>query len=246
MSEYRDKILNTAKSYYNQGLSIIPVIMNEKKAAIKWESAIDGQIPWTTLEPFWTNGKGCGIAIITGSVNKLSVIDADTEEAAEEFRKVSPGTYAVKTPKGYHFYFKYNKQILQGVGIRPGLDVRNDRGYVVAPPTVIGGRHYEQCSDYGADPVELSEEALEYLFKVPTKSLETATDFIGQSKLDFTENGGARNASLFSVLSDLASVGRYRDSLILVAQQLWVGTPDSGELQTLVDSALKTQKGSSN
>ena len=54
-----------------------------------------------------------------------------------------PKTYTVKTPKGWHYYYKYNNLFKTGAGFLEKVDVRNDAGYVVAPPSRIEEKTYE-------------------------------------------------------------------------------------------------------
>ena len=46
--------------------------------------------------------------------------------------------YTIKTRKGYHIYFIYDPEIIQGTDCfssYPHTDVRNDGGNVLSPPT---------------------------------------------------------------------------------------------------------------
>lgn len=87
------------------------------------------------------------IGIRTGTVSRLVVIDVDGYEGEASLAKLEavhgalPATYEVKTGRGRQLYFT----LPDGVVIRnsagrlgPGLDVRGEDGYVVAPPS----RHY--------------------------------------------------------------------------------------------------------
>lgn len=68
----------------------------------------------------------------------LVIVDCDSREAYDAW----PGdknTYTVKTPRGYHLYFKatgVSATLGPRVGVMPGVDIRAGSGsYVVAPPT---------------------------------------------------------------------------------------------------------------
>lgn len=83
---------------------------------------------------------GAGIGIKTGARPKGSgviVVDLDSEAAAEAFEELggSDDTYEVTTPRGWHLYFE-----APGFPVRnsvselgPGIDIRGDGGFVVAP-----------------------------------------------------------------------------------------------------------------
>ena len=84
-----------------------------------------------------------GIAIVTGKISGITVVDVDTEEADREFQEACGDTLletpTVKTPNGgKHYYFKYDPQLKTKAGYRPNIDIRNDGGYVIAPPTMNG------------------------------------------------------------------------------------------------------------
>jgi hypothetical protein len=52
-------------------------------------------------------------------------------------------TPIVKSPNGTHYYFTYQKSIPNKADLFKGCDVRNDGGYIVAPPSKNGtGRPY--------------------------------------------------------------------------------------------------------
>ena len=55
----------------------------------------------------------------------------------------------VNTPNGRHFYLKYDNRFSTGTGFLNKIDVRNDGGYVVAPPSTVDGVPY--VLDNGSD-----------------------------------------------------------------------------------------------
>lgn len=89
---------------------------------------------------------GCNWAVITGQVSGVVVLDVDGPEGAEAVKgKHLPLTWAVRTGKGIHYYFKHpGFPVQNGVRVLPGVDVRGDGGYVVAPGSGhASGRRYE-------------------------------------------------------------------------------------------------------
>jgi hypothetical protein len=80
-----------------------------------------------------------GYAIITGEISGVSVLDFDTMDAYRDFL-AEFGTECVRkniisTKKGKHLYFKYDKDLKQTQNPTAGVDVRNDGGIIIAPPT---------------------------------------------------------------------------------------------------------------
>lgn len=80
------------------------------------------------------NGNGFGVR--TGEVSGISVIDFDTETSYKEFtEKFGDTFYTIKTRKGYHIYFKYDKDFKQTQNKETQIDCRNDGGIILSPPT---------------------------------------------------------------------------------------------------------------
>lgn len=134
--------LTAALSYLNHGWSVIPIIPGEKRPLI--ESWIEFQKRQPTIEEatnWFQKWPDANIAIIVGRISGLVVIDIDDPiEGEQSFRKYFGGvvTLTVKTPHGIHYYFKHpgDKVISNSIRAAPGLDVKADGGYVLAPPSV--------------------------------------------------------------------------------------------------------------
>ena len=90
------------------------------------------------------------VGIATGEESGITVIDVDGPHAPALLKQVGkpPKTWTVKTPNGYHLYLTYDKRIKQTARLmeagdecdcvkKCGIDIRNDRGYVAAPPSVV-------------------------------------------------------------------------------------------------------------
>jgi hypothetical protein len=80
-----------------------------------------------------------GFAIITGEISGISVLDFDVMDTYKDFL-AEFGTECVRkniitTKKGKHLYFKYDPDLKQTQNKDAGVDVRNDGGIIIAPPT---------------------------------------------------------------------------------------------------------------
>ena len=74
-----------------------------------------------------------------------TVVDLDSKEAIDFVKqKGFPATPVVKTARGLHLYYRYpgdgTVKNLQKRDEFPGIDVRADGGYVVAPPSIHKSR----------------------------------------------------------------------------------------------------------
>ena len=105
------------------------------------------------IERWWRADCNANVAVRTGAASRLVVLDVDGDDGTEALRALEraheplPRTASVITPRGgSHFYFGH-----PGVEVRnsasqlgPGLDVRADGGYVLAPPSIgPNERRYE-------------------------------------------------------------------------------------------------------
>lgn len=74
-----------------------------------------------------------GLAIITGKVSNIIILDFDTQEATDVFcsklKKPLENVcnYIIKTHRGYHLFYKYDADIKQSTSkVIPGLDILTD------------------------------------------------------------------------------------------------------------------------
>lgn len=106
-------------------------------------------------------------AIATGAVSGFFVLDEDVHKGGAEslvsleskYEKL-PSTWISHTGGGgRHFFFKHpGYQVKNRVGFKPGLDIRGDGGYVIAPPGVHkSGQKYKWGKLLRPDNSELAE-----------------------------------------------------------------------------------------
>jgi len=127
---------------------------------------IDQWKPFQTASPSESEVKGwfsecpkINIAIVTGREKNRFVLDVDGADGLESLKGLLlPDTWTVRTKRGFHYYFKWDQRLdnhtTTASGIRPGIDVRGDGGYVIAPPSeIFGGGKYEWLE--GRSPYDL-------------------------------------------------------------------------------------------
>jgi hypothetical protein len=95
-----------------------------------------------TLDPeriraWWAQWPSANIGLRTG--DGLVVLDVDDHRPPEGL----PLTPTVESGKGVHLYFTTWEPVGNAVALVPGVDLRGERGYVVAPPSrhVSGSRY---------------------------------------------------------------------------------------------------------
>jgi hypothetical protein len=137
--------LNTARVLVERyGRSVIPLRPNGKRPSASWKPYQHRHPTAQELDDWFASGRA-NIGIVTGEISGLVVIDIDGPVGEAALRDVEvPRTVAVETPRpGRHLYFKHpGRYVHNGANLLPGIDVRGDGGYVVAPPSRVDGTPY--------------------------------------------------------------------------------------------------------
>lgn len=141
-------LLQDALQYAKLGYSIVPVTPGEKAPPlVDWQAYQDTPANATQIRAWWNKTPTANIAIVTGRISGLTVIDLDGAKGRESFRtsldNQLPSTLVHRTPRGAHMLFRYCEDLKQTTAILPGVDVRNDGGYIIAPPSIVKGKPYE-------------------------------------------------------------------------------------------------------
>jgi hypothetical protein len=148
MSSCRDAAL----AYALRGWAVFPIAANKKTPLTKRGFKDATTDPHTIATLFATR---CNLAIATG--HGLCVLDIDvrndkggeaTLQEWESHHAPLPRTYTVKTwSGGAHYYFRCPAKTPSRIALGPGIDVRADGGYVLAPPSVIETHPYQVADD---------------------------------------------------------------------------------------------------
>lgn len=131
-----NSLLKAAQKYVNFGWSVIPIAKGLKTPALPSWKEYQTRLPDKVELERWFSAGSNDLAILTGAISGLTVLDADSPASIEGLGKMqirSPIT--AKTKRGRHLYFKFSQLCPTGTGLREHLDVRSEGGYVVAPPT---------------------------------------------------------------------------------------------------------------
>lgn len=145
-----NEILSAARSYVARGWSVIPVPHGSKVPAMAWK---EYQKRHPTEEELikWFGSQRNNIGIVTGAISNLVVIDLDGSDGMASGARLNlSSSMIVTTGKGRHFYYRYptdESVVKNGVRLHPGLDIRGEGGYVLAPPSRHpDGRLYQWLS----------------------------------------------------------------------------------------------------
>jgi hypothetical protein len=238
----KDLFLEAALYYRNTfKWSVIPVKAGTKdRPLVKW-AEFQRRLPTVTeIVDWWIAWPMSNIAVITGKVSNLMIIDHDTykpEYLQDEILRLIPDsleTPCVVSPQGgHHQYFLCPEKVPTiGAGLLPALDYRCEGGFIIAPPSTNGdGKRYE----WVINPKDVP------LAKVPDSVLALiASNNIYNNKLinniyiqggnenpensvtscDINLNKGTRDQSLFHVANLLTKGGAKKEETLLVLNLL--------------------------
>ena len=121
--------LDAALAYAKQGRRVHPCRPDDKKPLTAWGSQA------STLEYviriWWSRWPDALIGLCTGS--GLVVVDVDPRHGGEFDPDLATTRTATTPGGGWHHYYSASESIPNAVGLIPGVDVRGERGYVIAP-----------------------------------------------------------------------------------------------------------------
>lgn len=137
-----------AIQYINQGFAIFPLEVRGKKP-LTAHGFKDASKDPAIVKGWWQKWPNANIGIATGQVSGgLCVVDMDVDEEKglngwktlrdwQDSHGVISPSWLCKTGRGgYHYYFLSDEPVSNRVGVIPGVDIRGDGGYVVAPPSI--------------------------------------------------------------------------------------------------------------
>lgn len=154
-------IAQTALEYQQKGFSVIPVDRKTKKPLLEsWKEYQTRPATAEEIRTWWKHWPSANVAIVTGAVSGLIVVDIDGPEGEASLQGGHiPPTPMATTGKGRHIYFKHpDSHVPNAVRLLPGVDLRGDGGYVIVPPSIhASGRRYEWADCLGLDDVPLAE-----------------------------------------------------------------------------------------
>ena len=141
MSDHDNLLRDWAYHYHDRGFSVIPLPHRSKipTPGFPWKRWQQERPNKAQLKEWFEDKPDQNIAIITGKVSNLVVVDIDSPEGAkalEQYIHPDVVTQSANTPRGKHLYFRHpGFWTRNNAGAIPGCDFRGDGGYVVAPPS---------------------------------------------------------------------------------------------------------------
>ena len=163
-AESQPSSLDAAVSYAGRGQPVLPLhtISGGNCSCGRTHCTSPGKHPLTEhgltdattseemIRRWWTRWPDANVGVVTGESSSLVVVDIDARNGGTESLRTLeaehgslPQTVEAKTGGGRHLYFACPRIPLKSRnGLRPGIDIKGDGGYVVAPPsTHVEGRY---------------------------------------------------------------------------------------------------------
>jgi len=117
-----------------------------KHPAVRWQIYQTRPPSKSEIDGWFITGNYTGIAIVTGNISRLVVLDFDSPDLYTDFCATYPHlakSYTVNTRRGKHIYYS----LIPSLQVPPtihgdGIDLQSEGAYVIAPPTTIQGFTY--------------------------------------------------------------------------------------------------------
>lgn len=134
-----------------------------KHPRIRWERAMTEPAGQVEIEDWWERWPGANVAVATGPVSGLAVIDVDPRNDGEhtllllqsERGELPPTLESETGGGGRHLWYALSGASVPSGELGPGVELKADRGLIVAPPSRhASGRRYRWL-DYSVEPATL-------------------------------------------------------------------------------------------
>ena len=240
-------MLDKALEYLNQGYSIIPLQPKYKipYPGFKWAEFNDRKPTIKEVRQWWKMYPEANIAIITGKISGIVAVDIDIKSGGDfnEVYEMSPTELISQTGTGgYHLIYTYPKNGLPIKNkVTPGVDLRADRGYIVAPPSLHeNGKEYRWIRTG-----EMTEFNIYHFPMFHTSQTNDPSNNKWVSDLLRGVDGGSRNASCAKLAGYYAGKAIPKDICMILMQE-WNKQNDppmsTYEVTQTVDSVYRTVK----
>lgn len=175
-----------ALDLWDHGYQVVLVPLKAKHPKIAWAKYQKERVTRSTVEEWFQHGDH-NLAIITGAISGVVVVDGDSAEACQYIELTcDPTPMTVTTSKGKHYYFRHpGGRVPNSVRVldEPPVDLRGDGGLVIGPGSIHpSGSTYQLEGDllaalelpiYRREWFPSAELVQEKSFRRPVVHLET-------------------------------------------------------------------------
>lgn len=254
------EFVDAALEYAEKGLAVFPLIPRSKEPIYK------GGFQKATTDPeiirrWWRKNPDANIGIATGQKSGgVFAIDYDKDEdkgidgceSAREWEldngELPDTARTITGRKGYHDLFRSGRPIKTRAKLHPGIDIRGDGGYIVAPPSIHpNGNRYEW--EQSIDEFGITE-ADDTVFRFLGMDADGLSNTFERFELPDKIPTGERNDKLYKFACSLQARAYSDDEInskVSDANENRCEPPlGKSELDKIIKSALKYPKGHSN
>lgn len=245
-------MVDEALAYIDMGFAVFPVRQN--KTPYTPHGCKDAKKDKRIIKEWWKRWPDANIGLATGSASGgIVVIDVDIDEnkgvygddSLREWERENgelPQTWMAITGRGgNHYYYRTDQKIKNATGIYPGIDIRGEGGYVVAPPSIHqNGTAYQW--EVPPDEVDIHFADEQVMKFINGKGKQLKERFILPDKIPT----GKRNDTLYKYGCSLQSKGLPDDEIInrMEEANLRCDVPlKADELKTIYESVIGKPKG---
>lgn len=234
-------MIEEVRSLYNQGYSLLPLVGKRPPTGFFWEALQRERASLSQVESWFSQPYNVGI--ICGKISGIVVLDIDPRNGgvvSEWLNKYPTDKYVLTGSGGAHLYYKHPGYQVENIHPAPGVDLKGDGGYVVAPPSVHPetNRGYSWVSN--GEPAPFPSEILSQNAKPEQSNNSWISTLLESGSAD-----GQKNDSLASISGYFASKEIPKDitkAVIKLWNQRNQSKIDIREIETSVNSVYKTAK----
>jgi hypothetical protein len=210
-----EAMVRFALALARKGLAVLPCWPRGKLPITK-HGCKDASTDPAKIESWWNYNPTANIAVATGAISSIFVLDVDGLDAETALAKLEaehgalPATVEAITARGRHIYFKMPAADVRNSASRiaAGIDVRGDGGYVLAPPSMHpSGRHYAWSVDsagaFAAAPIWLLQMIATPAVTATNAMPRVTPSSEWQQLIEGATNEGARNDTLTRITGHL-------------------------------------------
>lgn len=184
----QEKLHRYAATYADLGYSVIPIYGDQdpsrsKQAALPWREFQRRRATQSQIDRWFLQEQHAGLAIVTGAISNLVILDFDDAEQFALFKRRFPQltqTYTVTSAGRQmpHLYFRIPIGTIIPTQHGDGVDLLGEGSYAVAAPTQFNDKAYEVTN--GKFPVMLTSGQIDRILQF----VRSTRNNTGQPALD--------------------------------------------------------------
>jgi hypothetical protein len=240
-----NQLLQSALEYWDKGISIFPLIPNDKKplseALPMYDNGIEIKPSWIPFQTermtrervieLWTKYPKANIAGIMGKISGVICMDQDILKDKEtgtpildefgdpvergDISGFSPTLSATTWSGGKHSIYRYVEGVPTKHGFRKMIDIQSDKSYIVLSPSIVNGKSYEWDMDW--------KEMWSTLDFFPVEVLPKEEVITG-ARLDIKQfinvDHGSRNDKMHKLVCSLYAKGYTDEEVVFLANEI--------------------------